>query len=68
MAPSRPAKAIKVNVPRLNATKVGRALASEIEVVAKELHVKVDVRDSIEPSSPMALAIVSLLFGILIFN
>jgi len=57
MAPCKPAGVIKVNVPRLNSIQIGPSLTSEVGAVAKEQHVNVAIRDTIEPSSTLALAI-----------
>jgi len=59
MAPSKQAGAIKVNIPRLNSIKISPSLISEVETVAKEQHTNVAIRDTIEPSSSLALAIES---------
>ena len=62
MAPSRPAGVIKINVPRLNSAKIPNPLAKEVESVAKEQRTKVDLKEVIDPSSPLALAIVRLYY------
>lgn len=62
MAPSQPAREIKVNVPRLNSTAANRALATEVEKAAKEQNAAVDIRETVDPSSMLALAIVGILF------
>lgn len=58
MAPSQPPRDVKLNVPRLNSPAITRTLASEVETLAKEQHTTVDIRDTVDPSSTLALAIV----------
>lgn len=58
MAPSQPAGVIKINVPRLNSAVITKPLTTEVESVAKSQRTKVDLKEIIEPSSSLALAIV----------
>lgn len=60
MAPSRPSRDIKLTVPRFNSKKVNSKLAKEIASVAKQEKVKVDVKQTVDPTTALALAIVSL--------
>jgi hypothetical protein len=62
MAPSQPAGVIKIHVPRLNSAKIPSPLATEVESVAKEQRTKVYLKEVIDPSSPLALAIVRLYY------
>lgn len=60
MAPSRPSRDVKLTVPRFNSKKVNSKLAKEITSVAKQEKVKVDVKQTVDPTTALALAIVSL--------
>ncbi|KAF9648764.1 hypothetical protein BDM02DRAFT_2073680 [Thelephora ganbajun] len=57
MAPSRPSRDIKLTVPRFNSKKVGPKLAKEITSVAKREKVKIDVKQTVDPTTALALAI-----------
>jgi len=58
MAPSRPSRDVKLTVPRFNSKKVNSKLAREITSVAKQEKVKVDVKQTVDPTTALALAIV----------
>ena len=60
MAPSRPSRDNKLTVPRFNSTKVGPDLAKEIASISKREKTKVDVKQTVDPTTALALAIVSL--------
>lgn len=60
MAPSRPSRDMKLTVPRFNSKKVSSKLAREIASVAKREKVKVDVKQTVDPTTALALAIASL--------
>jgi len=59
MAPSRPSRDIKLTVPRFNSKKVRPKLVKEIVSIAKREKVKVDVKQTVDPTTALALAIVS---------
>ena len=59
MAPSRKSRDVKLTVPRFNSKKVSQKLAREIVSVAKREKVKVDVKQTVDPTTALALAIVS---------
>ena len=59
MAPSRPSRDVKLTVPRFNSKKVNSKLAKEIASVAKQEKVKVDVKQTVDPTTALALSIVS---------
>ena len=59
MAPSRKSRDVKLTVPRFNSKKVSPKLAREIVSVAKREKVKVDVKQTVDPTTALALAIVS---------
>jgi len=61
MSPSKKrVKKIKVHVPRHNSQRIGPALTAQIETIAKEKHIRTDVRQPTnEASSAIALAIES---------
>ncbi|KZT20145.1 hypothetical protein NEOLEDRAFT_1182777 [Neolentinus lepideus HHB14362 ss-1] len=60
MSPGKPARAIKVHVPRHNSQRIGPALTNQVQTLAKEQGVRVNVRQSApEQSSALALAIES---------
>ena len=61
MAPSRPSRDVKLTVPRFNSKKVSPKLAREIVSVGKREKVGVDVKQTVDPTTALALAIVSLL-------
>jgi hypothetical protein len=60
MSPSKKrVKNIKVHVPRHNSQRIGPALTAQIETIAKEKHIRTDVRQPTnEATSVIALAIV----------
>lgn len=60
MAPCRPNRDIKITVPRFNSKKVSPELAKEIASVSKREKRKVDVKQTVDPTTALALAIVSL--------
>ena len=60
MAPSRPSRDTKLTVPRFNSKKVGSKLAKEIVSMGKRGKVRVDVKQTVDPTTALALAIVSL--------
>jgi len=60
MAPSRPSRDTKLTVPRFNSEKVGSKLAKEIVSVGKRGKVRVDVKQTVDPTTALALAIVSV--------
>ena len=59
MAPSRRSRDIRLTVPRFNSKKVGPKLAREIVSVGKREKVRVDVKQTVDPTTALALAIVS---------
>jgi hypothetical protein len=59
MAPSRSVRSIKVHVSRHNSQRIGPALTAQVERLAKEEHIRTDIRQPTnEPSSTIAQAIV----------
>ena len=61
MAPCRPNRDVKLTVPRFNSKKVSPELAKEIASVSKREKTKVDVKQTVDPTTALALAIVSFL-------
>ena len=59
MAPSRPSRDIKLTVPRFNSKKVSPELAKELKSISKREKTKVDVKQTVDPTTALALAIVS---------
>ncbi|KDQ59234.1 hypothetical protein JAAARDRAFT_127821 [Jaapia argillacea MUCL 33604] len=58
MSPRESSKQVKVKVPRHNAQRVGPAMTAELESLAKEENIVLDVRQpSYEPGSALAQAI-----------
>ena len=62
MSPStQPVRNIKVKVPRHNSQRIGPVVTAQVETLARESKVRVDVRQTAyEPSSALAQAIVSV--------
>jgi hypothetical protein len=60
MAPSRPSRDVKLTVPRFNSKKVSAKLTKEIVSVGKREKVRVDVKQTVDPTTALALAIVRL--------
>lgn len=58
MSPSKPSKDIKIQVPRHNSQRLGPAVTAEVEVLARQQNVLVDVRQTAyDPTSALAQAI-----------
>lgn len=60
MAPSRPSRDVKLTVPRFNSKKITPKVAKEVVAVAKRDKFKVDVKQTVDPTTALALAIVRL--------
>lgn len=60
MAPSRPSRDVKLTVPRFNSKKITSKVAKEVVSVAKRDKIKVDVKQTVDPTTALALAIVRL--------
>ena len=60
MSPStKPHRDLKVNVPRHNSLRIGPVLTANVEAVAREERIRVDVsQTALEPTSALAQAIV----------
>ena len=60
MSPSmKPHRDLKVNVPRHNSQRIGPVLTANVEAVAAEKRVRVEVKQTaLEPTSALAQAIV----------
>lgn len=60
MSPCKPARDVKVHVPRHNSQRIGPAGTTHVEVLARSKRMRVDVRQTaFEPTSAIAQAIVS---------
>ncbi|TFK47781.1 hypothetical protein OE88DRAFT_1738311 [Heliocybe sulcata] len=60
MSPGKPARTIKVHVPRHNSQRIGPALTNQVQTLAKEQRLRADVQQSApDHSSALALAIES---------
>lgn len=65
MSPTtQPVRNIKVKVPRHNSQRIGPAVTAQVETLAREAKVRVDVRQTAyESSSALAQAIVIIILG-----
>ena len=60
MSPCKPARDIKVHVPRHSSQRLGPAVTAQVQHLAKRRRMRVDVRQTAyEPSNILAQAIVS---------
>jgi len=60
MAPCRPSRDVKLTVPRFNSKKASPKVVREVVSIAKREKIKVDVKQTVDPTTALALAIVSL--------